>query len=182
VQRANHRALRATVQAAHEIGLERISFLAADVSSSAFNRPEGWSPERVEEVALNAADLPALAAELDAMFAENGDDFASGFIAESPAKLRQRLLAYYTALTGDGAFPPNRCNAPWVSAVIESDGAVRPCFFQPALGNIRSAQSLDAILNSPEAIAWRRGLDIERDAICRKCVCTLQLTEPATDA
>jgi MoaA/NifB/PqqE/SkfB family radical SAM enzyme len=182
VQRANHRDLRATVRAAHELGLDRISFLAADVSSSAFNRPEGWTPDRVDTVALSKEDLPHLGAELDAMADECEADFASGFIAESPAKLRQRLLEYYAALNGEGEFHRNRCNAPWVSAVIETDGTVRPCFFQPALGNIRSAKSLTAVLNSPDAIAWRRGLDIERDAICRRCVCTLQLTEPALDA
>src|SRR5438128_1114830 len=42
VQRANHRHLRTTVDAARDIGLDRVSFLAADVSSDAFNRPDGW--------------------------------------------------------------------------------------------------------------------------------------------
>lgn len=28
------------------------------------------------------------------------------------------------------------CNAPWVSALIETDGTVRPCFFHRSLGNI----------------------------------------------
>src|ERR1700690_961463 len=42
VQKANHRSLRATVQSAKQIGLTSISFLAADLTSSAFNRPEGW--------------------------------------------------------------------------------------------------------------------------------------------
>jgi MoaA/NifB/PqqE/SkfB family radical SAM enzyme len=106
-------------------------------------------------------------------------EFASGFIAESPAKLRRRLGQYYSALLGEGDFAPNDCNAPWVSSVIESDGTVRPCFFQPALGNIFSGQSLGAILNSDEAVAWRQGLDVRRDAICRKCVCTLSLKKPA---
>jgi radical SAM protein with 4Fe4S-binding SPASM domain len=59
--------------------------------------------------------------------------------------------------------------------VIESDGTVRPCFFQPPLGNIHEAGGLAAILNSPESVAWRRGLDTHRDAICRRCVCTLSL-------
>src|SRR5204863_8460283 len=36
VQRANFRSLRATVAAAHALGLDRISFLAADVRSEAF--------------------------------------------------------------------------------------------------------------------------------------------------
>src|SRR5437764_623504 len=76
---------------------------------------------------------------------------------------------------------PDECNAPWVSTVIETDGTVRPCFFQPALGNVRAAGSLGAVLNSAEAIAWRRQLDVHRNAICAKCVCTLSLgaTAPA---
>lgn len=175
VQRANYGSLRATVAAAHTIGLDRISFLAADVSSDAFNRPNGWDDEHVEQVALDADDVPRLAAELGALERECADDFASGFIAESPRKLRRRLLQYYSALLGDGAFVPNECNAPWVSSVIESDGTVRPCFFQPPLGNIHAAGSLGAILNSSDAIAWRQGLDVKRDAICRTCVCTLSL-------
>jgi MoaA/NifB/PqqE/SkfB family radical SAM enzyme len=175
VQRANFTALRATVRAAREIGLDRISFLAADVSSDAFNRPDGWDEERVAQVALDAIDLPVLTDEIDALEREHAEDFASGFIAESATKLRARLLQYYDALLGQGDFAPNDCNAPWVSTVIESDGTVRPCFFQPPLGNIRSAGSLGAVLNSDEAIAWRRGLDTKRDAICKKCVCTLSL-------
>jgi radical SAM protein with 4Fe4S-binding SPASM domain len=60
--------------------------------------------------------------------------------------------------------------------VIESDGTVRPCFFQPPLGNVHSDGGLRAILNSPHALAWRQGLDVRRDAICRTCVCTLSLS------
>jgi MoaA/NifB/PqqE/SkfB family radical SAM enzyme len=175
VQRANFRQLRATAAAAHELGLDRISFLAADVSSEAFNRPDGWDGERVEQVALLEEDLPLLAAELAALEQEHAADFAAGYIAESPLKLRRRLMQYFEALLGRGDFFPNNCNAPWVSSVIESDGTVRPCFFQPPLGNIYETGSLDAIINSPDAIAWRQGLDTRRDAICRKCVCTLSL-------
>jgi MoaA/NifB/PqqE/SkfB family radical SAM enzyme len=101
------------------------------------------------------------------------NDFASGFIAEPPAKMR-RLPQYFAALNGMGDFPENRCNAPWVSTVIAADGVVRPCFFHRPLGNIRE-QSLDDILNSAHALTFRRDLDIRRDPICRKCVCTLSL-------
>ena len=175
VQRSNYQSLRATVRAAHDIGLDRISFLAADVSSDAFNRPNGWDGERVAQVALDASDIPLLAHEIDALERDHADDFASGFIAESAAKLRARLWQYYDALLDQRDFAPNDCNAPWVSSVVESDGTVRPCFFQPPLGNIRSAGSLGAVLNSDEAVAWRRGLDMQRNAICKKCVCTLSL-------
>lgn len=182
VQRANHRHLRATVAAAHELGLDRVSFLAVDVSTEAFNRPGGWDPERAAEVALAAEDLPGLLDELERLTEERRADFESGYIAESPAKLHRRLYQYFAALRGHGDFHPNDCNAPWVSTVIESDGTVRPCFFQPALGNVREAGSLEAVLNSPHAVAWRRGLDTRRNEICRKCVCSLSLRDRAAAA
>lgn len=177
IQRENFRELRTTVRAARELRLDRISFLAADVTTEAFNRPGGWEAERVSGVALSEDELPLLAAEIDALEREHAADFAAGFIAESPEKLRARLLDHFAALLGRGDFAPVSCNAPWVSAVIEADGMVRPCFFQPALGNLRTAGSLMAVLNSPESIAWRQGLDTARDAICRRCVCSLALRE-----
>lgn len=177
VQRANFRHLRETVAAARGLGLDGVSFLAADVSTEAFNRPGGWDAERAASVAVPAAELPALAQELAAMEVECRDDFAAGFIAENPAKLQRRLYEYFAALAGAAEFPPVTCNAPWVSAVIETDGTVRPCFFQPPLGNLREAGSLDAVLNAPAAVAWRQGLDMRRDAICRRCVCSLALRE-----
>jgi radical SAM protein with 4Fe4S-binding SPASM domain len=174
VQRLNFRHLRATVAAARDLGLDWLSFLAADVSTDAFNRPQPWEPGRVAEVALGDGELPELAAELAALASERAGDFASGFLVEGPDKLRRRLYDYYAALHGRGDFPANRCNAPWVSTVIEADGTVRPCFFQPPLGNLRRQGSLDAVLNSPAALAFRRGLDVASDPICRKCVCTLE--------
>jgi MoaA/NifB/PqqE/SkfB family radical SAM enzyme len=178
VQRENFLEIRATVRAARELGLDRISFLAADVTSEAFNRPGGWDPDQAASVSLAVEDLPLLAAEIDALEREHAADFAEGFIAESPEKLRRRLLQHFAAHLGRGDFAPVECNAPWVSAVVEADGMVRPCFFQPALGNLREAGSLEGVLNSPEAVAWRRGLDMARNEICRRCVCSLALREP----
>jgi MoaA/NifB/PqqE/SkfB family radical SAM enzyme len=174
VQRVNCRRLSETVEAARGIGLERLSFLAVDVGSEAFNRPGGWEPEHAAGVAPSRDDLPYLEDEIAALAEE---DFASGFLAESREKLRRRLVGYFRAVLGEQDFPPVVCNAPWVSSVIESDGTVRPCFFQPPLGNVREAGSLARVLNSPEAVAWRRGLDTTRDAVCRRCVCSLNLRE-----
>jgi len=53
VQKLNHIHLRATVSAARFLGLNGISFLAADISSTAFNREERWPPERQSEIALS---------------------------------------------------------------------------------------------------------------------------------
>jgi len=65
-----------------------------------------------------------------------------------------------------------RCNAPWVSSVIESDGTVRQCFFHPPIGNVHE-HSLPEILNSAVAVAFREGLDVARNPTCRRCVCAL---------
>ena len=106
VQRANFQHIRATVAAAHELGLDRISFLAADVSSEAFNRPGGWDGERVGQIALDAEDLPLLAAELDLLEQEYAADLASGYIAEPAVKERlpsmvSCVLLNSTAQLGD---------------------------------------------------------------------------------
>jgi Fe-coproporphyrin III synthase len=173
IQKQNYADLPNIIEAAKRLGLDQISFLAVDVSSSAFNRPEGWPPERAAAVALTTADVARFAEIVEETIARYPDEFASGFVAESPARLR-RLPRYFAALNGEGEFPENTCNAPWVSTVIEADGTVRPCFFHRSLGSIRD-RPLEEILNGREAIEFRRRLDVRRDPICQKCVCTLNL-------
>jgi MoaA/NifB/PqqE/SkfB family radical SAM enzyme len=164
------------VEAARAIGLDSISFLGADVSSTAFNRPQGWEADRVADVALSREETVQFAEVVETTIEQHAAHFKSGFIVESPQKLRE-IVQYYEALNGDADLPEVRCNAPWVSAVIEADGTVRPCFFHQALGNIDDQPLVD-ILNSSEAISFRRDLDLQDNPICRKCVCSLHL--PAT--
>lgn len=173
LQRRNYFDLPGVIRSAHELHLHQISFLAADVSSSAFNRAEPWSPVRVADVALSEIEAAAFEQIVERVIECFADDFATGFIAESPAKLR-RLPRYYAALNGSTEFPPIDCNAPWVSTVIETDGTVRPCFFHRPLGNVNE-RPLDEILNSNQAISFRRELDVRKDPVCRRCVCTLSL-------
>ena len=173
LHRMNFRDLPNIIEAAHAIGLNRISFMAADVSTTAFNRPTPWEAPRVSEVALDAAETAEFTTVVDAVVEQFGSDFESHFISESPEKLG-RLPRYYAALNGAGEFPETICNAPWVSSVVEADGAVRPCFFHPSIGSIQE-HSLEEVLNSPAAIAFRRDLDVKTNSICKACVCTLSL-------
>ncbi|MDX1383106.1 MAG: radical SAM protein [Thermoanaerobaculia bacterium] len=173
VQKLNHLDLGPTVDGCRGIGLASVSFLAADVSSEAFNRPDPWGAERAAEVALSADEAAGFAAEVERLIAGRAGDFASGFITESPERMRA-IARYFLALHGRADFPPNRCNAPWVSTVVEADGTVRPCFFHRPLGNLHQRPLAD-ILNSEEAIAFRRSLDVARDPVCRRCSCTLEL-------
>ncbi|MEZ5287289.1 MAG: SPASM domain-containing protein [Vicinamibacterales bacterium] len=66
-----------------------------------------------------------------------------------------------------------RCNAPWVSAVAELDGTVRPCFFHPPYQ--AEAGRLAEVVNSAAAVRFRRHLRTARDPVCRRCVCSLNL-------
>lgn len=173
LQRRNYFDLPNILAAAHAIGLDQISFLAADVTTTAFNRAVPWGKERAAEIALGRDEVSEFTRLVEHTIVSHAQDFTSGFIAESPEKLR-RLPQYYAALNGEADFPGPVCNAPWVSTVIEADGTVRPCFFHAPLGNIHE-RPLEDILNSDGARAFRRALKVKTDPICRVCVCSLQL-------
>lgn len=172
VQRDNFATLDRTILAAQAMGFDEISFLAADVSSQAFNRGAPWSDQRASEVAIGRASLDGLRAAIDRAVAAAPDLFEQGFIAGGRASL-DRIHDYYSALAGVGAFPIVHCNAPWVSAVLEPGDRLRPCFFHPVYGSAEGG--LEAALNSDQSIAFRRTLDIERNDTCRRCVCSLHL-------
>jgi Fe-coproporphyrin III synthase len=171
VQKANHAHLRETLAAAKDLNLNGISFLAADLTSEAFNRPLGWSANRQSEVALSLDEVAVLEDEIESLIAENPADIDSGYVAESPEKLR-RIATHYRAHLGLGRTESPRCNAPWTSAVVETDGTVRPCFFHPPIGNIHRS-SLEEVINGHEALSFRSRLDIANNPICEHCVCSL---------
>jgi Fe-coproporphyrin III synthase len=172
VQRGNARALARTIDAAQRMGFDELSFLAADVSSPAFNRPEPWSAARIAEIAIEGTGLDQLAASIEQAVTASPELFANGFVAGGRAAL-DRVLQYYAALSGAGAFPDVHCNAPWVSAVLEADGGVRPCFFHESYGT--AANGFDEVVNSDHAIAFRRSLAATPNDTCRRCVCSLNL-------
>ncbi len=159
VQRMNAGHLPETVSAARELGLASISFLAADLTSTAFNRPLAWPVERQAQIAPDPDALAGGVARLIASYP------ADGFILESPAKLH-RIAEHFRHPSAP------RCNAPWVSAVWEAGGEVRPCFFHPPVGNT-SGSDLQAVINGPAAVAFRASLDVASNEICRRCVCSL---------
>ena len=165
VQARNAARLCDTVAAARDLNLRSISFLAADVSSTAFNRPLPWPENRRSEV---APELAAVEREIERIIA---DYPADGFILETPAKLR-RIVSHFRAHHGLESYTAPRCNAPWVSAVVEANGDVRPCFFHPPIGNLGGA-TLGGVLNGPPAVAFRQSLDVTSNPTCRQCVCSL---------
>ena len=167
LHRANFRELPRLIDHARAIGLDAISFLPADVSSRAFGREQ--APDAAA-LALDVDEITAFAAIVERTVTAYARDFASGFVAESPDKLR-RLPQYYAALRGEAAFPAVSCMAPWVSVVVEANGGVRPCFFHEPIGNIRETP-LERIIGD-NLRQFRDRLDVGANPVCVRCVCSL---------
>jgi Fe-coproporphyrin III synthase len=171
VQKANHKYLVETARAAKLLQLNGISFLAADLTSSAFNRPLIWPTSRQAEIGLSLSEAALLEDQIETLIRDSEKEFGAGFVVESPKKLR-RIARHFRVQLGLESAESPVCNAPWTSAVIEVDGEVRPCFFHQSIGNLRNL-SLAAILNGPEGLNFRKSLDITTNSICRNCVCSL---------
>lgn len=169
LHRANFRDLIRLVDAAREIGVQQVSFLAADVSSGAFGPRTG---DAKAGLLLKSDEVREFNALVERCVIDRAAEFATGFIAESPQRLR-RLPQYYAAALGEAPFPGNRCNAPSVSVVVEADGTVRPCFFHEAVGNLRQRSLRDIV--SKDLAAFRASWSPSSNAVCERCVCTLNL-------
>jgi MoaA/NifB/PqqE/SkfB family radical SAM enzyme len=176
VQKLNHTHLCATVHVARAIQLDGISFLPADVTSAAFNRKDRWAAPRQSEIVLTPSELLALESEIELLIATHESDLASQFIRESEFKLRHLAVRFREYLESTLPQSP-RCNAPWVSAVMEADGSLRPCFFHPATAST-SVSTLEEALNSESALSFRARLDIATNSTCRRCVCSLNYRAP----
>jgi MoaA/NifB/PqqE/SkfB family radical SAM enzyme len=175
VQKSNHRHLRATVDAARTLGFDAISFLAADLTSEAFNRPLIWPGEKRSEIGLNLEQTSALEEEIELLILQYEAAIDHKYIVESAAKLRKIPRRFREHL---GQFPPQApaCNAPWVSAVIEVDGSVRPCFFHRTIGNL-TAFTLEEVINGEAAQEFRQSLEMDTNPTCQRCVCSLNYHE-----
>ena len=181
IQRGNFYEMPKIIDAARRAGVRKVSFLAVDVTST-----QAFGPRFTTESAslqsslpshappspaLTTDDLPEFSAVLDRLERDYAADFASGLMAESPAKLR-RLYNYFSTLNGESPFPPPRCNAPHLSAVIEVDGSLRPCFFLPRVGTLGDGTLLET-LNTPPAVEMRKAYRTGGRSECARCVCSL---------
>jgi MoaA/NifB/PqqE/SkfB family radical SAM enzyme len=197
VQRANFREIPQIIEAARTADVNRISFLTVDVSSVYAFGPRftadpalavasmgpGAPPEHGPmATALTLDDLEYLSNILDDVETRFALDFSTGRISESPAKLR-RMVDYFAAVNGQGAFPRVRCNSPHISTVIEVDGTLRPCYFLPAYGKLSSngqngsssndPPALKDAVNLKEALALRHAYRTGQRPECERCVCPL---------
>jgi Fe-coproporphyrin III synthase len=171
VQRANHAHLRAAVETAKNLSVNWISFLAADLTSTAFKRETPWTAHHQGEIGLTCEQTKELEREVDLLIRDYEEDITSGFIREDARKLR-RLITHFRAAIGLERPVSPVCNAPWVSAVVETDGHVRPCFFHRSVGNLNHGTLME-VVNGNAALRFRSELDVETNPTCQSCVCSL---------
>jgi len=174
LQKQNFRSLEGFIHMAKSAAVSRISFLAADVSSDAYGRDTQGIVSDESSIALNQAEVNEMRGIINALAEKYPNEFAEGFISESPAKL-QHIADYYEALSGKTSFPRNICNAPNTSLVITSTGDVHPCFFLPKFANTRLG-TLQTILNDPAIKRSREDVKLMKPERCQKCVCTLYIS------
>ena len=171
VQKANHAHLRETARAAFRLQLNSISFLSVDLISPAFNRSLAWPVSQQSEIGLTLTEISTLENEVESLIREGASEFPPSFLADSPAKLR-RIVRHFRVQLGLVRAESPLCNAPWVSAVIETDGTIRPCFFHSQVGKL-NGKTLEEVINGETAIQFRENLDIPNNPTCRNCVCSL---------
>jgi Fe-coproporphyrin III synthase len=169
VQRANYRQLPEFVDLAQALGAQQVSFVAVDVANPhAFGRTDDFGVD----LALQPQDLQVLQAILEQLEAERAAEFRSGFIADSPRKLR-RMHQYFSAVCGLGPFPAARCNVFDYSAVVGATGRVNPCFFIAGPPEPIESGDLTRVLNGDSMVALREAIRSGQRRECARCVCSL---------
>ena len=172
VQRDNFRVLGDTIEAVRALPLDGLSFLAADVTSTAFNRATPWDSTRQADVALQPGDLDAYAATIREVETRCRGALR-GFV-----KGGARSLGAFTATTRRSRerrhSPPSRATRhgdPRSSIRTVRSGPVSSTrLIQPLL----TAASRPT-LNGPSAVAFRRSLLTDANDTCRRCVCSLSM-------
>jgi MoaA/NifB/PqqE/SkfB family radical SAM enzyme len=150
-------ALAETVAAARSLGVDQVSFLPLDAASDAF----GAQPSARAALVPTEAQVARFEAAVRALRDEDG------FVSERPEKLLG-FARHLRASAGARPFERPACDAPWWSSVVEADGALRPCFFQPAVGDAR-----DGLRALRRGAAYRDALRAIRrpNEACARCVC-----------
>lgn len=166
ISRLNAGELAATVSAARDLGLDAISFLSVDAASEAF----GGEPSARLPLRPGPAEVAGMG-EAIARLAAAGE--LGRFVSEDASKLA-RMAADFAG--GDAPREAPACNAPEWSSVVEADGALRPCFFQPKATRVGRGVSLSAARESGAYAAALRVLG-PGNPICAACVCPKQTAE-----
>jgi radical SAM protein with 4Fe4S-binding SPASM domain len=149
------------------LGVDSVSVRPLDAYSLGFGTEYGQLSVR-SDLLPSEDDMAGFPKALAQVQGEFSAELASGFITPDIRGLA-RMRDYFLAKTDD-SFPKTRCNAPFSSCVIESNGDVKPCFFSEPFANVHGMPVADVkrFLNSDRARGTREGLK-GQSGICRRC-------------
>lgn len=155
----NAAVLEETVLAARSLGLDAVSFLPVDTTSGAF----GGDPAARGSLHPRPSEVAELRKSIDRLGA-SGE--LGTFVMEDERTLTRIADGFGRAASSRSA---PACNAPEWSSVVEANGVIRPCFFQPGVVT-GQGRSLGAVRRSVEyaGVLGRLG---EGNRICADCVC-----------
>ena len=146
-----------TVETARALGFDAISFLPVDTTSEAF----GGAPGGRALLRVNDEQRRKLR---EAVICLSRAGLLGGFVVED----ERAMMTLIRRLSPSRAAQAPACNAPEWSVVIESDGGIRPCFFQARVGN--ATTGLSSVRGSEEYAERLRALGPGNET-CGGCVC-----------
>jgi MoaA/NifB/PqqE/SkfB family radical SAM enzyme len=153
------------VQLGISLQVNRISFLAEDVSSSVVL---GRDLAVVGSLARGHLDrssfVDQLRRQIDEIRRLEVTVAGRPYLVSGLSDL-ERVLAIYSGQGGRG-----RCNAGLRSCVIDADGGVQPCFFIDAVGSLKNG-GLGSVLDSPEYAGVVESILDRTRPECQNCVC-----------
>ena len=166
LQKVNILHLAEFIAFAKGLGVDAVSVRPLDAYSMGFGSEHGQLPVR-KTLLPSEEDLVEFSNVLKQVDEQFSEELASGFITPDIKGL-WKIRDYFLAKTGD-SFPKMRCNAPFHSCVIESNGDVKHCFFAEPFANINRMPVADKkrFLNSDRARKARKAFN-DTD-ICIRC-------------
>ena len=167
VQKANYADLAKLTIAARDLGMNHISFSPADVTNAAFGRSGQLPAGVLENILLDGNDLAGFKKIIFDLRASQPQLFSSKFIIEGFKNLL-RIYNYYAAQSGKNKFPPAVCNLPWLYAVVEADGQLKPCCLYSSVGSIRQ-ERLEELVRGEMMIKSRNKIRHSQSLVCSRC-------------
>ncbi|HNW38881.1 MAG TPA: radical SAM protein [Candidatus Omnitrophota bacterium] len=167
IQKSNYSELVSIIKTAQDMGMDHLSFSAADMACVAFGRNGKTTWQLSEGISLDKNDLSQFKTVISDLRNTHPEFFTSRFIIEG-FRVFLHIYNYYKAISGQAEFPAIRCNLPWLYSVIEADGKVKPCYACHDIGNIRQ-EPFEKIVNSARLIEFRDNLKKHPGRVCNYC-------------
>lgn len=170
LQKANFRELDDWIELAIGLGADAVALTAPDLTSDAFFKPGTDRSDLASRLLLDKAEALEFSRLANKVLEKYRDAIQRGFIIEGNLERYADFFARAAARPGPAKDAPGRdCQMARRRLIINADGAVRPCFFLPALGHI-SDPGTDDVFDSGAFREFRLGFSSQASSVCGECL------------